>query len=69
MSRLKAKTKVTKTAVINLQYAYDCAILAHYAEELHTSLDLFTEGYQSLGLSINIRKTKVVYQSIPGINA
>ena len=43
LSRLKAKTKVMKTAVINLQYGDD--ILAHSAEELQTSLDLFTEAY------------------------
>ena len=57
-SRLKAKTKVRKTAVINLQYADDCAILSHTAEELQTSLDLLTEAYQSLGLSVNIRKNQ-----------
>ena len=69
MSRLKAKTKVMKTAVIDLQYADDCAILVYSAEELQTSLDLFTEAYQSLGLSINIIKTKVIHQPTPGINA
>ena len=69
MSRLKAKTKVMKTAVVDLQYADDCAIFSHCAEELQTSLDLFTEVYQGLGLSINIRKTKVIHQTTPGINA
>ena len=63
LSRLKAKTKVMKTAVIDLQYADDCAILAHSAEELQTSLDLFTEAYQSLGVSINIRKKNQGYPS------
>ena len=47
---------------LDLQYADDCAILAHTAEELQTSFDL-TEAYQILGLSINIRKTKIIYQS------
>ena len=56
------------TAVIDLQYADDCAILAHSAEELQSSLDPLTEAYQSLGLSINIRKTKVIHQPTPGIN-
>ena len=58
LSRLKAKTKVVKTAVINLQYADDCAILLHSAKTLQTSLDLFNEAYRSL--DINIRKTKVI---------
>ncbi len=33
LSRLKTKTKVTKTAVIYIQYGDDCAILAHIAEK------------------------------------
>ena len=65
MNRLKVKIKMMKTAVTDLQYA----ILAHSAEELQTSLDLFTEAYKSLGFSINIRKIKVIHQPIPGINA
>ena len=69
LGRLKAKTKVMKTAALDLQYADDCAILVHSAEELQTSLDLFTEAYQSLGLSINNRKAKVINQPTPGINA
>ena len=58
LSRLQAKTKVVKTAVINLQYADDCAILAHSAKTFQTSLGLFKEAYQSQ--DINIRKTKVI---------
>ena len=61
--------ELMKTAIIDLQYSDDCAILAHSVEELQTSLDLFTGAYQSLGLSINIRKTKVIHQPTPGINA
>ena len=37
-----------KTAVIDIQYANDYAILTDSAEELQTSLDLFAEAYQSL---------------------
>ena len=48
------------------KYTDDCAILAHTAEELQTSIDLLTEAYQSLGLSINIRKPKIIYQSVSG---
>ena len=42
LSRLKAKTKVTTTVVMDLQYADDCAILAHTAEEPSTRLNLLT---------------------------
>ena len=48
LSRLKAKTKVTKTVVIDVQYADDCAILAHTAEEPPSRLNLLTETYQCL---------------------
>ena len=58
LSRHKVKTKVTKTAVADLHYADDGAVLAHAAEELQTSLDLLTEAYRSLLLSINIRKPR-----------
>jgi hypothetical protein len=51
---------VTKSAVIDLQCAYDCAIV------LQTSLDLLTKAYQSIGFSIIIRKTKIIYQSALG---
>ena len=66
LSHLNTITKVTKTAVIDLQYADDSAIFAHIAEELQTSIDLLTEAYQNLRLSINIRKTKIIYQSSLG---
>ena len=69
LGRLMAKTIVMKIAVIDLQYADDCAILDHSAKELQTSLDHFTEAYQSLGLFINITQTKVTHQPTPGINA
>ena len=49
-SSLKAKKKVMKATVKDLQYIDDCAILTHSAEELQTSLNLITEAYQSLGL-------------------
>ena len=42
------------------------AILAHTAEEPPTKLNLLTEAYQSLGLSINITKTEIIYQPASG---
>ena len=54
---------MTKNAVVDHQYADDCAILAYTAEELQTSLDLLTKAYKKLGHSINTRKTKIIYQT------
>ena len=66
LSRLKAKTNVVMTAVTDRQYADNCTILAHTPEELQTCLDLLTEAYQSVCLSINIKKTKIIYQTTQG---
>jgi len=53
-SCLNAKTNMT-TAVIDLQYDDDCAIIADTAQQLQTSLDILTESYQILEFYINIR--------------
>jgi len=52
-----------KSAVIDIQYADDCVILAHTVKKRQTSLDLLTQVYQSLGLSINIRK-KIILEAL-----
>jgi len=67
-SRLKVKTKVINIAVIDLQYTDDRAILAHTKVELQTSLEFLMGAYQSLRLSIDIRKTKIIFQLAPGNN-
>ena len=38
MRRLKAKTKVKATSIVDLQYADDCAIAAHTGADLRTPL-------------------------------
>ena len=65
LSRLKAKSKVTTTSVIELQYADDNVVSAQSEEELQAILGTFTNAYDSLGLTVNIKKTKVVHQPSP----
>uniref|UniRef100_A0A803TRR0 ribonuclease H n=1 Tax=Anolis carolinensis TaxID=28377 RepID=A0A803TRR0_ANOCA len=65
LSRLKAKTKVTTTSVIELQYADDNVVCAHSEEGLQATLNTFAEAYEKLGLSLNIEKTKVLFQQAP----
>uniref|UniRef100_A0A803TLC0 C2H2-type domain-containing protein n=1 Tax=Anolis carolinensis TaxID=28377 RepID=A0A803TLC0_ANOCA len=65
LSRLKAKTKVTTTSVIELQYADDNIVCAHSEEDLQAILNTFAEAYEKLGLSLNIEKTKVLFQQAP----
>uniref|UniRef100_A0A803TM72 ribonuclease H n=1 Tax=Anolis carolinensis TaxID=28377 RepID=A0A803TM72_ANOCA len=65
LSRLRAKTKVTTKSVIELQYADDNVVCAHSEEDLQATLNSFTEAYEKLGLSLNIEKTKVLFQQAP----
>ena len=57
MRRLKAKTKVKATSIVDLQYADDCAIAAHTGADLQNNLDAFSQAYKLLGLTVNVTKT------------
>ena len=69
MRRLKAKTKVKATSIVYLQYADDCAIAAHTEADLQNTLDAFSEAYQLLGLTVNVTKTKVLFQPAQPLTA
>ena len=62
MRRLKAKTKVKATSIVDLQYTDDCAIAAHTGADLQNTLDAFSQAYKLLGLTVNVTKTKVIFQ-------
>uniref|UniRef100_UPI00398E68E3 uncharacterized protein isoform X1 n=1 Tax=Pristiophorus japonicus TaxID=55135 RepID=UPI00398E68E3 len=64
LRRLQARSKTTPTSVVELQYADDACICAHTEAELQDIVDLFTEAYESMGLTINISKTKVLHQAV-----
>ena len=59
MRRLKAKTKVKATSIVDLQYADDCAIAAHTEADLHNTLDAF----KLLGLTVNVTRSTVLFQT------
>ena len=42
-------------------------ILSHIEGTLQATLNLFSNAYESMGLSLNIGKTKVLYQPAPGV--
>ena len=69
MRRLKAKTKVKATSMVDLQYADDCAIAAHTEADLQNTLDAFSEAYKLLGLTVNVTKTKVLFQPAQPLTA
>ena len=69
MRRLKAKTKVKATPIVDLQYADDCAIAAYTEADLQNTLDAFSEAYKLLGLTVNVTKTKVIFQPAQPLTA
>jgi exonuclease III len=68
LNRLRAKTKVSTTTVMELQYADDNVILANTEEDLQTTLNAFRLAYESIGLELNTDKTKIIYQPAPNTN-
>ena len=65
LNRLRARTKTSNTSLIEFQYADDNAVCALMEEDLQIILNIFTNAYTKLGLSINARKTQVLYQPPP----
>lgn len=58
--RLQAKTKTLVSNIYELQYADDCALLAHSPAAMQQALDIMSSVYGSLGLVINIHKTEIM---------
>ena len=46
-----------------LLFADDSALVAHSAEEMPKIVDAFSNASKKFGLTINIKKTEVLYQS------
>lgn len=60
--RLQAYTKTKSCCIAELQYADDCAILAHSPESMQHALNTIASLYQYFGLQVNIKKTEVISQ-------
>ena len=60
LQKLKARTKTQSAWFLELQYADDCALLAHSQEELQQMVTIAAELYAKFGLEINARKTEVL---------
>ena len=68
LTRLKSKTKISNTALVEFQYADDNDIAAQSETDLQTILDAFSYAYSKLGLKINATKTQVIFQPAPKDN-
>lgn len=60
--RLQAKTKLQSVHILELQYADDCALVAHTPEALQATITAAEKAYSRMGLSVNISKTEVLCQ-------
>ena len=65
LRRLRAKTLISHLTILELQYANDNAIMTHTKEDLQAAMDAFSQAYNALGLTLNVRKTKVLFQPSP----
>ena len=63
LRKLKARTKTQVVRVYEMQYADDCALLAHSPEELQQMLTAAAHMYRRFGLKINASKTEVLVWS------
>ena len=66
LRRLQAKTKVHLDKLRELLFADDCALNASNPEDMQCSVDQFSTACSNFGLTINTRKTEVMYQPAPG---
>ena len=61
LQKLKVRTKISRTGFLELQYADDCALAMHSAEDLQAALSQISLLYAQLGLGINVQKTEVLH--------
>lgn len=59
--RLASKTKTFLELVRELLYADYADIVAHSEDDIQTILDLFSNACSVFGLTISLKKTKVIY--------
>ena len=65
-SKFKAKTKTKLITVRELMFADDTALVAHTYEDIQRITTAFARSASSFGLQINMTKTEVLYQAVPG---
>ena len=63
--RLRPQTKTVERVIIEALFADDCALLAHSEADLQAIVNKFAEATHLFGLTISIKKTKVLHQTSP----
>ena len=62
LARLRSKRKLKTFTVRDLLFADDAALVAHSAQDLQTLLSQFSSACSDFGLTISLKKTKVLSQ-------
>ena len=64
LRHLLARMKTVQELIIELLFADDCALPAHTEEALQHIVNSFSESAKNFGLTISLKKTKVLYQHL-----
>ena len=65
LARLRSKNKISTSSLIEFQYADDNSVAALSEHHLQKILNAFNCVYTKLELTINLKKTRIVYQPSP----
>ena len=66
LQRFKAKSKVFISLIRDLLYAGDCDVVSHTTTVMQNLINAFDPACDAFRLSINLKKTFIVYQPMPG---
>ena len=64
--RFNAKSKTFISIVRDLLYADDVDLVAHSEQDMQVIMDRFSEACRTMGLTISLNKTKVMFTPAPG---
>ena len=64
LARLRAKTKVSHVIIREMVFADDASLVTHTLEDLQQLMDRLSHAFKEVGLTISIKKTKVMGQGI-----
>ena len=65
LARIKSKTKISTSSLIEFQYADDNSVAALSDNHLQQIVTAFKSAYTKRGLTINSKKTQTIYQPSP----
>lgn len=65
LNRLRAKTKVCITSIIELQYEDNNVMISNIEKDLQVTLNAFNQAYRRIGLEINFNKMQILHQNAP----